>query len=86
MGFVGGVDVESVGDAGGGYFYTLGIFGNEGTVFEGGGKEVYYGECETLFGVEGGRLGGRVSRAGLGETGSAYHDGAGTDEVVQEIK
>ena len=86
MGFVAGVDVEGVGDARGGYFYALGVFGGEGAVFEGGGKEVDYGECETLFGVEGGRLDDRISGGGLREPGCAYHDGAGKDELVQEIE
>ena len=66
VGFVGGVDVEGVGDAGGGDFYALGVFGGEGAVFEGGGEEVDHGEGETLFGVEGGRLDGRVSGGILG--------------------
>ena len=50
--------MEGVGDARGGYFNALGVFGGEGAVFEGGGEEVEYGEGETLLGVEGGRLGG----------------------------
>lgn len=56
VGFVGGVDVEGVGDAGGGYFDGLGVFGGEGAIFERGGEEVDYGEGETLFGVKGRRL------------------------------
>ena len=52
--------MEGVGDAGGGYFYALGVFGGQGTVFKGGGEEVDYGEGETLFGVKGGRLDGLV--------------------------
>ncbi len=53
--------MEGVGDAGGGYFYALAVFGGESAVFEGGGKEVDYGEGETLFGVESGRLDGGFS-------------------------
>ena len=56
VGFVGGVDVEGVGDAGGGDFDALRVFRGQGAVFEGGGEEIDYGEGETLFGVEGGRL------------------------------
>ena len=56
MGFVGGVDVEGVGDAGGGYFDGFGVFGSEGAVFEGGIEEVDYGEGQSLFRVCGGRL------------------------------
>ncbi len=56
MGFVSGVDVEGVGDAGGGYFDGFGVFGREGAVFEGGIEVVNYGEGETLFGIKGGRL------------------------------
>lgn len=58
--------MEGVGDAGGSYFYALGVFGGEGAVFEGGGEEVDYGEGETLFSVEGGRLDGMVSGGTLG--------------------
>ena len=54
--FVGGVDVEGVGDARGGNFDTLGVLGGQGAVFERGGEEVDYSEGQTLFGVEGGRL------------------------------
>jgi len=57
VGFVGGVDVECVGDAGGGYFNGFAVFGGETAIFERGGEEVDYGEGEALFGVEGGRLG-----------------------------
>lgn len=53
--------MEGVGDAGGGYFDALAVFGGEGAVFEGGGEEVDYGERETLFCVKGGRLDDRVS-------------------------
>ena len=56
VGFVGGVDVEGVGDAGGGDFDGFAVFGGEGAVFEGGAEEVDYGEGETLFRVEGRRL------------------------------
>lgn len=56
--------MEGVGDAGGGDFYALGVFGGEGAVFEGGGEEVDRGEGETLSGVEGGRLNGRVMVSG----------------------
>ena len=56
VGFVGRVDVEGVGDARGGDFYAFGVFGRQGTVFEGGGEEVDDGESETLFGVESSRL------------------------------
>ena len=49
--------MEGVGDAGGGYFYAFGVFGRQGAIFEGGGKEVDDGKGETLFGVKGGRLG-----------------------------
>ena len=51
MGFIGGVDVEGVRDAGGGYLDGFGIFGSECAVFEGGIEEVNYGESEPLFGV-----------------------------------
>lgn len=50
--------MEGVGDAGGGDFDALCVFRGEGAVFEGGGEEVDYGEGETLFGVQGGRLRG----------------------------
>ena len=51
VGFIGGVDVEGVCDAGSGYFDRFGVFGSEGAVFEGGIKEINYGEGESLFGV-----------------------------------
>ena len=51
MGFVGGVDVEGVRDAGGGYFDGFGVFGRESAIFEGGIEVVNYGEGEPLFGV-----------------------------------
>lgn len=51
MGFIGGVDVEGVCDAGGGYFDGFGVFRSEGAVFEGGIEEVNYGQGESLFGV-----------------------------------
>ena len=50
--------MEGVGDAGGGYFDAFGVFGCQGAVLEGGREEVDYGEGETLFGVESGRLAG----------------------------
>lgn len=56
VGFVGGVDVEGVGDAGGGYFYAFAIFGCQGAVLQRRGEEIDYGEGETLFGIESGRL------------------------------
>ena len=51
--------MEGVGDAGGGYFDAFGVFGCQGAVLEGGREEVDYGEGETLFGVESGRLVGQ---------------------------
>ena len=56
VGFGGGVDVEGVGDAGGGDLDGFGVFRGEGAVFEGGLEEVDYGEGELLLGVEGGSL------------------------------
>jgi hypothetical protein len=58
VGFVGGVNVERVGDAGGGDFDGFAVFGGEGAIFEGGGEKIDDGESETLFRVEGGRLDG----------------------------
>jgi len=55
-GGVGGVDVEAFGDAVGGDFDAVGVFGLEGAVFEGGGEEVDDGQREALAGVGG--LGG----------------------------
>ncbi len=66
VGFVGGVDVEGVGDAGGGDLDAFGVFGRQGAVFEGGGEEVDDGKGETLFGVEGGRLVGGLVVVGVG--------------------
>ena len=66
MGFVGGVDVKGVGDAGGCYFYALAIFGGQGAIFEGGGKEVDDGQSETLFGVKSGRLDGGINGGTFG--------------------
>ena len=51
VGFIGGVDVEGVGDAGGGYFDGFGVFGCKGAIFEGGIVKVDYCEGEALFGV-----------------------------------
>ena len=51
MGFVGGVDVESVRDAGGRYFDRFSVFGCESAIFQGGVEIVNYGEGESLFGV-----------------------------------
>ena len=56
VGFGCGVDVEGVGDAGGGDFDGFSIFGGEGSIFEGGLEEIDYGEGELLLGVEGGSL------------------------------
>jgi len=66
VGFVGGVDVEGVGDAGGGDFDGFAVFWGEGAIFEGGGEEVNDGEGKALFRVECGRLnGGLVVRGEL---------------------
>lgn len=70
--------MKGVGDARGGYFYALGIFGCEGAICEGGGEEIDYSEGETFFGVEGGRLDSRVNGRTMRElAGHAYHGGAG---------
>ena len=54
--FAGWVDVEGVGEAGGGYFYGLAVFGLECAIFQGVLEEVDYGEGELLLWVECGRL------------------------------
>ncbi len=64
--------MEGVSDAGGGYFYALAVFRGEGAVFERGGKEINYGEGETLFGVESGRLDGGFSGGGSWGGGGGY--------------
>ena len=52
MGFVGGVDMEGVGDAGSGYLDGFSVFGCKSAVLEGGGEEVDYGKGKPFFGIE----------------------------------
>lgn len=63
LGLVGGVDVEGVGDAGGGDLDGLGVVFLEGAVFQGGIEEIDDGEGEALFAVE---LCGRLERERAG--------------------
>ena len=72
MGFVGGVDVESVRDAGGGYFDRFSVFGCESAIFEGCIVIVNFFVGESVFGFSGGRVvgfgrgGGMVGKGGGG--------------------
>lgn len=63
LGLVGGVDVEGVGDAGGGDLDGLGVVFLEGAVFQGGIEEIDDGEGEALFAAE---LCGRLERERAG--------------------
>lgn len=74
--------MEGVGNAGGGYFDGLGVFGCQGAIFEGGGEEVDYSKGETLFGVEGGRLDARISD-GTAKRDGTYHDGVRESRSLQ---
>lgn len=76
--------MEGVGDAGGGYFYAFGILGCQGAVLQGSREEIDYGEGETLFGIESGRLVGELALlAGRAKKGTIHHYGAGIVQVVQ---
>ena len=77
VGRVGGVDVEDVGDAGGGDFDGFGVLGLDGAVFEGGGEEVYNGEGELFLGVEGACLIVKMISMWYSkfQNGSTNHDG-----------